>query len=81
MHIGTVQCAGNTDVNRLLDNNEPLLPLLEDVTVVKYRRLKKAALKILCWSDFMLEAGGMFFRLPSFLNLRCCSHDIYVCKP
>ena len=49
--------------NRLINDRELLLPL-QDVTVVKYRRLKNVPLKISCFSIFMIETSGMFFRLP-----------------
>lgn len=48
-----------------MDDSELLLPWLEDVTVVKYRRLKTVPLKTLCLSIFMLESGGMFFSWSS----------------
>ena len=49
--------------NLLINDRELLLPL-QDVTVVKYRRLKNVPLKISCFSIFMIETSGMFFRLP-----------------
>ena len=64
-----------TDVNRPVDNSEPLLPLLEDATAVKYRRLKNVPLKILCLSVFMIERAGC--SSVSLKLRRRCSHDVY----
>lgn len=64
----------DTNVNRHVDDTELLLPLLEDVTVVKYRRLKNVPLKILCLSVFMLEAAGCSSVSLSVKLWRCCFH-------
>lgn len=79
MYMYNTTCM-QADVNRLLDDSEPLLPVLEDVTVVKYRKLKNVPFKISCLSVFILEAGGICASDFSNSGAQALLLSRYLCK-